>query len=372
MIAALALRLYGLNWDRGYYLHPDELHVADVAVSRISLDWPPDWSNLLDPETSRYNPRADDPNTGVPVNYAYGALPIIVTSAAAKLLVQFDDRPWDGFEKIYEVGRFLSALMDTVTTGLVFLIARRIFTRRAALFASLIYALTPISIQLSHFFTTDAWVSTFVALTLYLSIRAGESDRLRWFAAAGLAFGFALASKGSVIPLGLPIALAGFWTVAQRFGVAREWGAALIHLIERGALALITTFVGFAMFEPYALARPRVYFDQLQEQSRIVRGTLDVPYTRQYVGTLPFLYQRRATAQVGRRSRRRGAHACRRRLSGPSIRALAVDWAAGAAELARGAGRGRRFSADEVSALPCAARPGARDRRRRTARCDRR
>ena len=291
MIAALALRLYGLNWDRGYYLHPDELHVADVAVSRISLEWPPDWSNLLDPETSRYNPRADDPNTGVPVNYAYGALPIIVTSAAAKLLVQFDDRPWDGFEKIYEVGRFLSALMDTVTTGLVFLIARCIFTRRAALFASLIYALTPISIQLSHFFTTDAWVSTFVALTLYLSIRAGESDRLRWFAAAGLAFGFALASKGSVIPLGLPIALAGFWTVARRFGVARQWGAALIHLIERGALALITTFVGFAMFEPYALARPRVYFDQLQEQSRIVRGTLDVPYTRQYVGTLPFLYQ---------------------------------------------------------------------------------
>src|SRR5947209_16989751 len=62
MIAALALRLFGLNWDRGYYLHPDELHVADVTTSRIKLTWPPDWGNLSNPEESTYNPRANNPD----------------------------------------------------------------------------------------------------------------------------------------------------------------------------------------------------------------------------------------------------------------------------------------------------------------------
>lgn len=290
LIAALALRLYGLNWDRGYYLHPDELHVADVASSRISLDWPPDWSNLLDPDHSRYNPRAIDPNSGQPTNYAYGALPIIVTTAAAMVVKHFNNGPWTAFEKIYEVGRFLSAVMDTITTALVFLIARRLFAARAALFAALVYALIPIGIQLSHFFTTDAWVATFVALTLYCSVRGGEDGKRRWFALAGLSFGFALATKGSVVPLGLPIGVAGVWVTIDRFGL-RDRGAAFVWLLERGLLAFIAAFVGFAAFEPYALARPRVYLDQLEEQSRIVRGTLDVPYTRQYVGTLPFIYQ---------------------------------------------------------------------------------
>ena len=90
LIAALALRLYGLNWDRGYYLHPDELHVADVASSRISLDWPPNWSNLLDPDHSHYNPRAIDPNSGQPTNYAYGALPIIVMTGHGDVSLAVD------------------------------------------------------------------------------------------------------------------------------------------------------------------------------------------------------------------------------------------------------------------------------------------
>lgn len=291
MIAALALRLYGLDWDRGYYLHPDELHVADVATSRISLDWPPDWGNLLNPEKSHYNPRANDPNSGRPTNYAYGALPIIITSAAATIVTHFNHGAWDSYAKIYKVGRFLSALMDTITAGLVFLIARRIFSSHAALLASLIYALIPIGIQLSHFFTTDAWVATFVALTLYCSIRAGQSGRRGWFALAGFAFGLALATKGSVVPLGLPIAAAGVWSTIERFDARSDRLAGLVHLVELGLISFITAFVGFALFEPYAIARPRVYLAQLQEQSRIVRGTLDVPYTRQYVGTLPFFYQ---------------------------------------------------------------------------------
>ncbi|MCC6315686.1 MAG: hypothetical protein IT337_16940, partial [Thermomicrobiales bacterium] len=46
-ISALALRLYGLNWDEGQNLHPDELFVAKIVlIDRIHVTWPPDLGEL--------------------------------------------------------------------------------------------------------------------------------------------------------------------------------------------------------------------------------------------------------------------------------------------------------------------------------------
>ena len=62
LLAALGLRLYGLNWDRGNDLHPDELFIAKlVLVGRIHFEWPPDLAALLDPAISGLNPRSADP-----------------------------------------------------------------------------------------------------------------------------------------------------------------------------------------------------------------------------------------------------------------------------------------------------------------------
>src|SRR5687767_1500510 len=80
LILAFALRVYGLDWDRGNYLHPDERHiVSDIMIGRISLIWPPDVDALLDPATSPLNPRSIDPKTQQPREFAYGTLPIFVT-----------------------------------------------------------------------------------------------------------------------------------------------------------------------------------------------------------------------------------------------------------------------------------------------------
>jgi hypothetical protein len=94
LIAAFALRVYRLNWDDGQLLHPDELHVVDVVSTRIAFDWPPDFGNLLDPATSRLNPRSDDPQTGQPRQYAYGALPLLVTDLAATIMRAVTGTDW--------------------------------------------------------------------------------------------------------------------------------------------------------------------------------------------------------------------------------------------------------------------------------------
>jgi hypothetical protein len=74
VLAALCLRVYGLNWDRGTYLHPDERFIAMVSANRISFPFD-DPASIFDPATSPLNPRRDNAD-GNPESFAYGTLPL--------------------------------------------------------------------------------------------------------------------------------------------------------------------------------------------------------------------------------------------------------------------------------------------------------
>ncbi len=110
----------------------------------------------------------------------------------------------------------------------------------------------------------------------------------RNFAVAGLLAGCAVATKATVVLVGFPILVAawlaatrGPWPVSER--IARF--AQAIGIV--GMTGLITFF----LFEPYAIINPQVYIRDIGEQSGIISGKFDVPYTRQYVGTIPLVYQ---------------------------------------------------------------------------------
>ncbi|HEU0113320.1 MAG TPA: glycosyltransferase family 39 protein, partial [Thermomicrobiales bacterium] len=292
LIAALGLRLYGLNWDDGRDLHPDELFIAKIVlIDRIHLDWPPDLRQLLDPAKSGLNPRSADPKTGQYREFAYGALPLWVTDAAGWALSTASGVNWNGPDRIYLVGRVLSALFDVGTVCLVFVLGRLLASDLAGLAAAAIAACAPISIQLAHFFTTDSWLTFFVTLCLVCSVIAARMGARRWFVAAGFALGLAMATKGSVFSLAVPVAVAALLDARRRAtGPERrdDWRRELaIRLVAAGLAAI----VGFALFEPYALMNPGIYLQSLRTQTDIVRGAFDVPFTRQYVGRPPLLYQ---------------------------------------------------------------------------------
>jgi len=292
LVTAFSLRIYNLDWDDGTFLHPDELHVVNTITLQIVVDWPPDLGNLLDPSFSSLNPRSIDPDTGRHHNFAYGALPLIVTDVAASTLSKITGSDWNGFYgHIHKVGRFLSALADTFTVLLVFLIARVIFSANAGLVGAALYATAPIPIQLSHFFTTDVWMTLFATLSIFCAVRAAQSGEGKWFALAGVSFGLAMASKASVVMLAIVILAAGLCALNERVQFGERPGSLFLGLMEQILLAILGFIVGFGTFEPYALLQPKVYLAQIDEQSRIVRGVLDVPFTRQYVGTTPILYQ---------------------------------------------------------------------------------
>ena len=291
VLAALALRLYGLDWDDGADLHPDELFIAKIVlIDRIRFDWPPRWEDLRDPARSGLNPRSADPATGNFREFAYGALPLLVTDAVAWLLGRVTGTNWNATDHAYLVGRSLSALLSALTVVPIAALGRAVGGRRVGLLAALFAALAPMSIQLAHFFTTDSWLAFFVALCLVACVSAARTGAVSRFLLAGGLFGLAMATKGSVFALAAPIAVALGVDFVKRLS-AGDSAFAMRAAAIRGAGAALAAGLAFFLFEPYALLRPDVYLQSLRIQADIVSGAFDVPFSRVYVGTVPVLYQ---------------------------------------------------------------------------------
>lgn len=303
VVAALAVRFIGLNWDDGQLLHPDEYHVTEVTVDRVQLPRPVDWSNLADPAVSTLNPRSDNVD-GDHRSFAYGSLPLYATDLAAEALNRLDDlsgvsavvpgpadRDWHSLDQLFKVGRAVNMLLDTLVVLIVFAVARQVGGSVAGLFAGATYAFAPMVIQLAHFYTTDSWLTFGAALTLLCAVRAAR-DGGRWrFIALGLAAGLTLATKptGAATLALLAVAIVYDAWLRHRSGHTATVVAGAVA--ERLVLAAAAALLVFAIGEPYALLDPSSYLADLREQTGIQRGTFDVPYTRVYVGTIPVLYQ---------------------------------------------------------------------------------
>jgi hypothetical protein len=103
---ALAVRLFGLNFDQSHYFHPDERRIAE-AVTQLSL------------RPLQLNPHF----------FAYGSFPLYVTKLVTATLSNF--HAWfSSYDAAILVGRALSALWGTATVLLLVLLGRRLFGGR--------------------------------------------------------------------------------------------------------------------------------------------------------------------------------------------------------------------------------------------------
>jgi YYY domain-containing protein len=282
---ALTLRLYGHNWDDGQYLHPDERFIISVLVDRIHFPNLENVGTLLEPGHSPLNVRAIGQDW-TPSSFAYGSLPLYVTGFVAWVLGSLTGQDLKTYAHVVSIGRYLTALLDVGTVLLAMLFAKRAFGSLAALLTGLLLATTVLTIQLAHFFTTDSWITFFAMAALYCALRIRDDDGLRWPVLAGAALGAAFATKVSIVTLILPIAVA---IVTSHRAQSSQ------PLIRRPLMRAITTLgavaLVFAIFEPYALWEPRPFLHDIVAQWEIISGRLDIPYTRQFAGTVPVVYQ---------------------------------------------------------------------------------
>ena len=264
LLVAAGFRFYGLDWDGQMDAnpHPDERHLANT-MSHVSLPWPPNWRNLLNPAVSTLNPRRVNPEDAGGGHYdlAYGTLPVYLYRFLESVL------PGAGgsYDRFFAIGRISTAIMSLLTLFLIFLIGRRVFGPRAGLLAAAFFGLAVTDIQLSHFMTVDAALTLFAAATLYFGTRLAASRR--WYNALlmGLMVGFGMACKVSGLTLGAAILAVGIlvFVMPDAAGRRTPWRSALLLVALAGAGVVL----GFGIFEFYVFLDPQTYLKAIGSQA---------------------------------------------------------------------------------------------------------
>lgn len=250
IITALILRIYGLNWDNGYHLHPDE-RMLIMVTEKIDL-----FQNL-------------NPNF-----FNYGSLPIY-------LLRLFS--PDGNYDTLLSGGRKLSIFFDLLTIFYIFKISRFLFkSNKISILSSFIYAIAFFPIQNSHFFVVDVFLTTFTTILFYLllSFWQGQRSRPESMALFGITFAAMLATKFTAIIFYPVIISVIFWKSVKKF-------RNLIFSLFTFHLSLFTFHF---LFMPYAYLDYPKFITDIKLQLQMNSNPYIFPYTLQYVGTLPYLY----------------------------------------------------------------------------------
>ncbi len=297
-LIAFWLRVFDLNWDDNNHLHPDERKITLVAQCLGWKSVPPGCQSVPDPANPHF--------------FAYGSFPLyllaLVAHGLAHLFAGHHGLPTDGgtfddYNHFTLIGRVLSALFDTGTVLVVGLIARRLAAKWWGVVAAAFVAFTAFEIQLAHFYAVDTVLTFFVTLTLFGALGLAGFRRAQivpgaeagtppkwwhtagWAALTGLALGLAITSKVSAAPLLVPIALALVirW---RKLGLAgwQDIAVAALMIIPVTLLTVVATM-------PYMFLDAKDFWNDVNTQSALAKGTIVYPYTIQFAGRTPYLDQ---------------------------------------------------------------------------------
>jgi YYY domain-containing protein len=265
--------------------------------------------------------------------FAYGDFPKYLIKFGGHVATVVTGQVWYDYDHLIVVGRFLSGLWSMGTLLLTFFLGRAVFAPSLGrnrgdaigLLAAAFMSVSVLDIQLAHFAAFDVTLTFFIILSLYMAVRLARTGRKRTALGLGLAVGLALSCKISAAPVVLTAIVAalfcGLYGPANLSGETAgrprmlalpgretekygEDGVVLgprllrltvLNLLIAGFTALVAWFVSM----PYAFIDFSSFINRIVEEAGISRGAENIPYTRQYVGTIPFVYQAGNLTQWG-------------------------------------------------------------------------
>ena len=264
LLFAFILRIYGINWDQGAHLHPDERMLIMVA-DRIHF-----FDNLS------------------PDFFNYGSLPIYAIKAISQAIdLFFPFLNLASYNGMLYVGRYMSIFADLTIIFIIFKTARLLFKEKQEItfFACFFYSISFFAIQNTHFFVVDVFLNLFIALTVYFLLLFIKRPCLKKIIYMSIAFAVALAVKITAIIM-FPVIVVAIIIKAARKYKNKKIFKALLYTILFSSLS----FLFFFIFMPYAIFNYNRFLNDIFSQIKMNSDPYIFPYTLQYVDTLPYFY----------------------------------------------------------------------------------
>ncbi|MCH7706660.1 MAG: glycosyltransferase family 39 protein, partial [Chloroflexi bacterium] len=155
--------------------------------------------------------------------------------------------------------------------------------------------------QLAHFYRPEPFTNLFTLAAFWFMLQVVEHRRVRDSALLGLFVGLAFATKLSVLPLLLPLALVYGYLLRQilRQSAAEERSDHIERWAVRLLVAGATAAAVYIFWTPYAILSFPEFLEWNLRELEIIRNAGIVPYTVQYIGTTNLLYELRQTTLWG-------------------------------------------------------------------------
>jgi hypothetical protein len=252
---ALFLRTLGLNWGL-----PNAHHVTSYNCDEYTL-----LTSLqaLNPAKLKFNPVSEkDPMalaTGTFHLYTYAAaLKTLSFTGWIKIVPDknfYYDHPAE-WGRFFLAGRLMSVVYGLLTVWLIYLLAGGMYGHTAALLAAFFTAVAPALVMHSRYMTTNMPGLFWVVLAFYFLKELMDGGRTKHYLLAGMAAGFAMATRYSAAPL-LPMMCVAHYLAPGKGG----------HRKLAAGIAAAALF--FLLGEPYALLDYKDFLNGLMA----VKGT---------------------------------------------------------------------------------------------------
>lgn len=252
IVCGAVLRFTNLNWDDGGRLHPDEALIVNGALV-IKF-----FSGLF------------------PGFHDYNGFSVYLLAIISRLITLLSGSAyWSQTpEGLTLTGRFLSALIATLSIPLVFTVGKQLWNTTVGVYAAILLTLTPLAIQLAHFYTTENIIIFLFLLLISSCVSYSKYPGVPRIVFMALVLGLLLATKNTaylLIPIPLLIILAGHRPVLS------AWRPLLLFALF--------TVAAFFTGSPYSFLDASGYITRSRYLTDVVNGTLLMDWTMQFQGT---------------------------------------------------------------------------------------
>ena len=246
VVLGLILRLIGIKHGFPFIFHPDEPTIIRSALG------------------VRFNPNPkhfDWPHLYIYLNYflymAFAKFRSLIVSVGLrdKSAILFP-LMWNENLIYYYLTRCFSAILGGLTAIPVFLAGKKLFGKRAGIFAALAISMMPYHMWHSHYALGDIPMTFLISWALYFTSLIIQEDKLKNYMLSGLFIGFASSMKynGALVAIMVPIAhfLRIFW---NRKETENKKKIKIIDIKDVLSLVLsgLSAGIGFLVGTPYAL-----------------------------------------------------------------------------------------------------------------------